>query len=177
MKFAFILCLFFIFALFAPDISQAFMGKAASPAVKAGEKALEKAGMPLMKKSTKEAIGGDSAKLAKAIGLAPKSGYQAHHIIPVECKSHPILNKIGFDLDQAANGIALPSRPGMSNLPVHRGYHAGYSNAVKRDLDAIPKNLSEAETVARVNGVMKKYRDLIESGKPLYDSGVPNAWR
>lgn len=146
--------------------------------LKAGEKVLGKEGAYLAKKGTKECIGGDSTKLAKALGITPKSGYQAHHIIPVECKSHRTLNKIGFDLDQPKNGIALPSRPGLSkDLPVHNGYHSSYSNAVKRDLDAIPADLSEAETAKRVNAVIRKYRKMIESGKPLYDTGAPNAWK
>lgn len=142
--------------------------------LKFGEKVLGKEVVPLAKKC----IGGDSTKLAKALGITPKSGYQAHHIIPVECKSHRTLNKIGFDLDQPKNGIALPSRPGLSkDLPVHNGYHSSYSSAVKRDLDAIPADLSEAETAKRVNAVIRKYRKMLESGKPLYDNGAPNAWK
>lgn len=157
-----------------------FAGPAAQtlkPAVKYGEKTLGKATKPFLTKGSKQCMGGDSTKLAKAIGIVPKNGYQAHHIIPMECKTHPVLNKIGFDLDQAANGIALPSRPGLSDLPLHRGYHSSYSAAVRRDLDAIPMNLSESATISRVNNVISKYKNMIKSGKSLYDEGAPDAWR
>lgn len=148
------------------------------PGIKIGEEILEKGGKQFVKKGAKECIGGDSTKLAKALGIIPKSGYQAHHIIPVECKTHRTLNKIGFNLDQPANGIALPSRPGLSkDLPVHNGFHSSYSAAVKRDLDAIPASLSEAETSKRVYGVIDKYKDMIKSGKSLYNNGAPDAWK
>ncbi|WP_419210061.1 AHH domain-containing protein, partial [Pseudomonas syringae] len=37
------------------------------------------------------------------------SGYQAQHLIPSELKRHPILEKVGIDLDDASNGIFLPA--------------------------------------------------------------------
>lgn len=130
------------------------------------------------KSGTKCTIGGNSRILAKNMGHVP-NGWQAHHIIPVECRSHPVLNKIGFDMDNNINGIALPSRPQMDPiLPVHRGYHAEYSRAVKRDLDKIPLELSEKETMKKVINVISKYRKKIESGQSLYNiEGAPNAWK
>ena len=55
--------------------------------------------------------GGDSTKLGKnmmeSMGL-PRgtncTGYQAQHIIPAEMANHPVLQRIGMDLDDASNG-------------------------------------------------------------------------
>lgn len=177
--------LFLAFVLFVGVPHDAWAGPSSTAikqGIKQGEKALGRdVGASLGKSGAKQCVGGDSAKLAKALGITPKSGYQAHHILPVECKTHPVLNKIHYDLDQAANGIALPGRPGLSDKPLHSGRHTAYSNAVRRDLDAIPLNLSEEETARRVNAVIAKYRNMINSGKSLYDKslyeGAPDAWR
>ncbi|WP_077071328.1 AHH domain-containing protein [Mailhella massiliensis] len=155
----------------------AFMGFF-KPVAKQLTKESDKITKPAIKKISKKTIGGDSRILAKNLKNVPQ-GYQAHHIIPVECKTHPVLNKIGFDMDDAVNGIALPGRPGMDpKLPVHRGYHSDYSQAVRRELDSIPENLSEAETRKRVLKIISKFRTEIESGQSLYrTNGAPNAWK
>lgn len=173
----FLWCFVFLFTalLLAGGDASAFIGQAAKPAVKQVEKQI---GKTLLKNETKHVIGGSSATLAKNLKNVP-SGFQAHHIIPVECKTHPALNKIGFNLDDAMNGIALPGRPGMDpKLPVHRGYHSDYSQSVRRELDKIPANLSEEATRSRVMGVISKFRTEIESGRSLYrTNGAPNAWK
>ena len=58
--------------------------------------------------------GGDSTKLGKnmmeSMGL-PRgtnwTGHQAQHIIPAEMANHPVLQRIGMDLDDASNGLFL----------------------------------------------------------------------
>lgn len=130
----------------------------------------------VIKGARKTAIGGDSRILASRIGT--KQGFQAHHILPVETKNHRTLNKIGFDMDCAENGILLPSAPGLHpTLPIHRGYHASYSHSVIRELDKIPSNMSEVETRSRVMQVLAKFRKEIESGKPLYESQGATGWK
>lgn len=115
----------------------------------------------------KRATGGSSAVLSARLGTP--AGWQAHHIIPVEAKGHRVLNRIGFDMDCVENGISLPGSPGRHpTLPVHRGYHAGYSREVIRELDAIPDTLSEAETRRRVMRIIDRHRRRIEAGTPLY---------
>lgn len=172
MQFVFIFCISLL--LLASNV-YAFMGQAAKPAVKQIEKQISKT---ILKNGSKHVIGGSSTTLAKNLKNIP-SGYQAHHIIPVECRTHPVLNKIGFNLDDAANGIALPGRPGLNpKLPVHRGYHSDYSQAVRRELDKIPANLSEEETRRRVMGIITKFKSEIESGRSLYrTNGAPDAWK
>ena len=63
-------------------------------------------------------VTGDSSKklgenLFRAMGLKPntsRKGYQAQHIIPKSLSKHPVLKKIGMDLDDASNGIFLRER-------------------------------------------------------------------
>lgn len=165
--------------LFTSSPVFAFWGQIVNPITHQIEKQATKGiAKQTTQKGVKHTIGGNSRILAKNMGNVPK-GWQAHHIIPVECKTHPVLNKIGFDMDDPINGIALPSRPQMDpTLPVHRGYHADYSRAVKRELDEIPLDLSEEETRKRVLKVISKFRKKIESGQSLYNTeGVPNGWK
>lgn len=71
------------------------------------------------------------------------SGYQAQHIIPAEMASHPVLQKIGMNLDDASNGIFLRVPDDMvSSMSRHRGYHSVYNEVVKRELDKIDVNQS-----------------------------------
>ncbi|MCF5505028.1 hypothetical protein GIV76_20835, partial [Pseudomonas syringae] len=63
-----------------------------------------------------QVTGGSSSKLGKNLnedmGRSRSdswSGYQAQHLIPSELKRHPILEKVGIDLDDASNGIFLPA--------------------------------------------------------------------
>lgn len=172
-KLFFYLCLFLaIFTLSTADV-YSFWGVAKKPVVEGIEHTVPH----LAGSGVKKATGGKSAVLAKRLGGIPKD-FQAHHIIPSDCISHPALNKVGFDLDQAINGIALPSRAGLSKLPYHRGFHASYNRAVMRDLDEIPKNLSEEETLKRILGIIEKHRKIINTpGTNLYNYGGRDAWK
>jgi hypothetical protein len=112
-------------------------------------------------------VGGNSAVLAARIGT-PK-GYAAHHLIPVSLKEHPILAKIGMDLDEIGNGISLPTLPGIDpKLPLHRGSHPAYTNYVKKKLDEIPDNLSPADIRRRINALQRELKGKLESGKQLH---------
>lgn len=92
--------------------------------------------------------GGSSEKLKgnlmQNMGLLKSTsskGYQAQHIIPHEMANHPILQKIGMDLDDASNGILLPIPKGnVSTLSRHRGYHSIYSEFVRKQLNKINPN-------------------------------------
>ncbi|WP_444930188.1 AHH domain-containing protein [Microbulbifer sp. SSSA002] len=71
------------------------------------------------------------------------TGYQAQHIIPSQLKSHPVLQKVGINLDEASNGIFLriPDE-GISPMARHRGFHSVYNQVVKNRLDSIDTNSS-----------------------------------
>ena len=99
------------------------------------------------------------------------SGYQAHHIIPRQLTSHPIIKKMGMDLDDSSNGIFLRI-PGndISTRSRHRGYHAVYSKFVKQELDRINVNASVHSLQIQVYALQLKLRHLQQSGLPMYES-------
>ncbi|TDL78041.1 hypothetical protein E2R53_18645 [Peribacillus frigoritolerans] len=52
-------------------------------------------------------------------------GYQAQHIIPKNLYNHPIIKKIGMEMDHSSNGIFLPiPHEEVSALSRHRGFHS-----------------------------------------------------
>jgi hypothetical protein len=129
-------------------------------------------------KNVAKTTGGSSTVLAYRIGISKMKNWAAHHIIPVELKSHRALNKIGMDMDEIENGIALPTMPGLDpNLPLHRGSHPSYTAAVKMALDKIPPDASIAETRRMVSEIQQNFRNKLISGTPLHTNyGAPDPW-
>ncbi|MEM6252864.1 MAG: SpvB/TcaC N-terminal domain-containing protein [Cyanobacteria bacterium P01_D01_bin.156] len=131
--------------------------------------------------------GGDSQKLKgnlnEAMGLNRSqntSGYQAHHLIPSNLKKHPVLNKVGIDLDDASNGIFLFSSKGkpedlVSARPRHTGAHPGFNQAVKESLDKLDINLPVQELQKDVVNLQNRLRDLINSGLPVRNKDARKA--
>ena len=124
--------------------------------------------------------GGDSQKLGKnmledmGVERSVKwgsSGYQAHHIIPKEFASHPVIKKIGMDMDDASNGIFLrkPS-DGINVKAVHYGNHEEYSRAVSKYLDSLDPNQSVEELESKVADLQQNLKKSLENGTPLYKS-------
>ncbi len=120
--------------------------------------------------------GGSSQKLGKnmmqAMGLSRRTkwtGYQAQHIIPVELRDHPVLKKIGFDLDHSSNGIFLRN-PGndVSASSRHKGYHAPYNRFVEKMLDHIDLNSSINLIQKEVKSLQNNLRKMQQSGIVLY---------
>ncbi|WP_244946726.1 AHH domain-containing protein, partial [Rummeliibacillus stabekisii] len=79
---------------------------------------------------------GDPTNLGKNLlekmGL-PRSaswkGYQAQHVIPSQLNKHPVIKKIGMDMNDSTNGIFLPiPSEDISGLSRHRGFHSVYNN-------------------------------------------------
>ncbi|SEQ43960.1 A nuclease family of the HNH/ENDO VII superfamily with conserved AHH [Lachnospiraceae bacterium RM5] len=96
-------------------------------------------------------------------------GYQAQHIIPAELKKHPILKKIGMNLDDASNGIFL--RIPSNNVSVktrHRGYHSVYNEFVKLELDKMNINDTSLNLQIQVRKLQNKLRKMQNSGMPIY---------
>jgi len=123
-------------------------------------------------------IGGSSSVLRHRIGCDSQKNYAAHHIIPLQLRNHRALKKIGMDMDEAANGIALPTKPGVDPvLPLHRGGHPLYTAAVKRELDKIPPNVSVSKTRELVSDIQSKFRERLEDGEPLHEKyGAKDPW-
>ena len=97
------------------------------------------------------------------------SGYQAHHIIPKEFADHPVIQKIGMDMDDASNGIFLRKpNDGVNVKSVHFGYHDEYSSAVSDYLDSLDPNESPEVLEKQVYDMQKSLKTSLENGVPLY---------
>jgi len=105
-----------------------------------------------------------------------RDGYQGHHVIPpsVADKSDLMLNaveKAGFDIDCAENGIFLPDNIlGDELLPSHRGNHPRYSNIaediLKHKWDELKKYGVQDDKLAllsAINDTVKYLREVIET--------------
>ncbi|MFU1719883.1 AHH domain-containing protein [Bacillus velezensis] len=120
--------------------------------------------------------GGSSTKLGKnmfeQMGLprsTKRTPYQAQHIIPKEFRSHPVLKKLGMDMDDASNGFFLRvPEDDISATSRHKGYHSVYSSFVRKKLDEIDVNQSVDAIEKQVYGLQQKLRELQEKGLPLY---------
>jgi len=122
--------------------------------------------------------GGDSTKLGKnmmeSMGF-PRgtkwTGYQAQHIIPAEMAEHPVLIKIGMDLDDASNGLFLRTpADDISAMSRHRGYHSTYNEFVKIQLDGMDINQNVDVLQKQIYDLQQDLKYLQQSGVPLYPS-------
>nr|WP_282035209.1 T7SS effector LXG polymorphic toxin [Metabacillus indicus] len=120
--------------------------------------------------------GGSSTKLGKNMfeemelpKTTKRTPYQAQHIIPKEFRSHPVLQKIGMDMDDASNGFFLrvPDAD-VSVTSRHKGYHSVYSNFVRGRLDEIDIRQDISIIEKQVFELQQKLRLLQEKGLPLY---------
>lgn len=125
--------------------------------------------------------GGDSQKLGKnmmqSMGLSRRTkwtGYQTQHIIPVALRTHPVLKKMGFDLDDISNGIFLREpTTAVSTISRHRGFHSTYNNFVKKKLDEININSSIHSLQNDVKCLQANLRKMLQSGIVIYpDQGA-----
>ncbi|WP_158229049.1 AHH domain-containing protein [Chitinimonas sp. BJB300] len=137
-----------------------------------------------------QVTGGSSSKLGKNLNEAMGrnrsdswTGYQAQHLLPSELKSHPILKKVGIDLDDASNGVFLPSsmaRPEgvVSGIPRHTGSHPNYTEAVRQSLNNMDVSLPVEELQRQVFDLQGKLRSVTESGMPVrnVDGAKTDVW-
>ncbi len=145
-----------------------------------GVRALAKVGPNKFRKfrDANKATGGSSIILAKRLGISSKKGWAAHHVIPVELKSHPALGKIRMNMDEIGNGIELPLKSGLHpKLPLHSGSHPEYTVAIRKELDNIPKKASISDTKRMIREIQEKFRGKIEKGAPLHKKyGASGQW-
>jgi len=96
-------------------------------------------------------------------------GYQAQHIIPAELADHPVLQKIGINLDHHTNGIFLrtPSTE-VSTLTRHFGYHAPYNKFARSQLDKLNLSSSSYELQREVKILQSNLRKMQSSGAVIY---------
>ena len=100
-------------------------------------------------------------------------GYQAQHIIPVEMHNHPVLQKIGMDMNDASNGMFLPEPNGdVHSLTTHKGYHAVYNKVCEEYLDKIYEKHGDDASVEAVEADVAKLqqglKSVLEDGVPIY---------
>ena len=124
--------------------------------------------------------GGDSQKLGRnmlaEMGVPQNlkwgaSGYQAHHIIPKEMSNHPVIQKIGMNMDDASNGIFLRKpNDGVNTKSIHYGNHGEYTKAVKNFLDSLDPNESVEALDGKVADLQESLRASLEDGVPIYKS-------
>ncbi|MCG2574848.1 AHH domain-containing protein [Acinetobacter sp. ME22] len=97
------------------------------------------------------------------------SGYQAQHILPSQMRSHPVIQKIGMDFDNAQNGIFLRiPDDGISPMARHQGFHSVYNQVVRQRLDAMDINQSVGQLEKQVFTLQQQLRGLQQNGLPLY---------
>lgn len=137
-----------------------------------------------------QVTGGSSSKLGKnlneAMGRSRSdswSGYQAQHLIPSELKRHPILEKVGIDLDDASNGIFLPSSGAkpeglVSSMPRHTGSHPNYTEAVRQSLNDMDGSLPIDQLQKQVYDLQVELRNVTKSGMPVrnVDGAKTDVW-
>ncbi|MGH0796952.1 AHH domain-containing protein [Bacillus mycoides] len=120
--------------------------------------------------------GGSSTKLGKNMfkemrlpRSTKRSPYQAQHIIPAEFNEHPVIEKIGMDMDHASNGffLRIPDEY-VSSTSRHQGYHAVYSDFVEKKLNEIDLSQDISTIEKQVFELQQKLRVLQENGLPLY---------
>ena len=117
--------------------------------------------------------------MMESMGL-PRSttwaGHQAHHIIPVQLMNHPALEKIGYNIDEAANGIFLRTLDDkVSAMSRHQGNHHGYTDAVRDALDKINLNNSPDDIAKEVSRIQEAARRGLQNGTPIRSKDMFNS--
>lgn len=101
-----------------------------------------------------------------------RGNYQAQHIIPVQvAKAHPIIKKIGMEIDHANNGIFLRVPDNSTSVNSrHLGFHSTYNKFVSSQLDKIDINRPVKQIIHEVYHLQQNLTRLLRSGLPMYPS-------
>lgn len=115
----------------------------------------------------------DQSRIKEIIQKKQMSGYEAQHIIPVQMKDHPVIKKIGMDMNHEQNGIFLPKPDGrMHSLSTHKGFHSIYNEVVGIYLDDIHSRLGENADVDDLSFEVYKLqlalRSSLRGSIPIY---------
>jgi len=102
------------------------------------------------------------AQLRKVLGLAVGNLNQAHHIIPLNLQTNPIVQKAAtsgnaFHMNEALNGIPL-------STAVHNGSHAHYDGLILDKLILFEKtnpNATPSQCYNKVNEIISQIRTAI----------------
>jgi len=91
-----------------------------------------------------------------------------HHVIPKQFKSHPIIEKVKYDIHASENIIMLPREIGnlRENRVTHRGNHKRYNEYVGNVLDSMENtDITEPE--------FKKFVDFLKDGCRFRPQDIP----
>ena len=102
------------------------------------------------------------AQLRKVLGLAVGNLSQAHHIIPLNLQTNPIVQKAAksgnaFHLNEALNGIPL-------STAIHSGSHGHYDNLIFQKLKLFAEanpNATPSQCYNKVNEIISQIRTAI----------------
>lgn len=119
-------------------------------------------------------------------GVAARSEFQLHHLLPVSVfghshfsKSFKMLELDGFDPRYySVNGLALPATEraaSFSKLPMHRGPHRRYNELVALRVAAILSELerrncsqhARSEAIGRLNLLICTLRRMLTGDRPF----------
>jgi len=103
------------------------------------------------------------------------TGWQAHHVIPWALREHPLVKRLGMNINHGHNGVPLPETSG-GNLSVHFGSHSEYTKAFKVFLDRMRKaNLQNDKLSELLAESVERTRQVLISGLPKLrkDSELP----
>ena len=109
------------------------------------------------------------AKLRAALGTC-RPNEQAHHVIPLELRSHPVVKlaeKNGFDFNGAANGYCLPEKVHSTSHPVYTGDVRDELDAIQRAVGAKDWGKVEPRLDQLVKSLKRKLYRVKQSGKRL----------
>jgi hypothetical protein len=92
-----------------------------------------------------------------------------HHVIPAQFKSHPIVEKVNYDIHASENIIMMP-RDIIGNLRTnrhtHRGGHKAYNRYVGEVLDSM-------ETMETPEPEFRKFVDFLKIGCRFRPQDIP----
>jgi hypothetical protein len=115
---------------------------------------------------------GSRTQLRKVLGLAVGDARQAHHLIPWERSTHPVVQKAAksgnaFHMNEALNGIPRPSN-------LHLTGHSTYNTKIRQILDGLDPNASVDEAYDYVSGLANHIRTLIDNNPTLNSGQIAN---
>ncbi len=114
------------------------------------------------------------------LSTADADGWQAHHIMPVQLRNHPVLKRIGFRFDQDPIAMLLPKRHGLDDkLSRHDGSHPLYTEALRQELNKMKSSWSISKTRRAVGKLVDRARIGIEAGRPVRntDGSTVEEWQ
>ena len=102
------------------------------------------------------------ATLRKVLGMGVGNANQAHHIIPLNLQTNPIIQKAAksesaFHMNEALNGIPL-------STAVHNGSHAHYDGLILsklQDFSRVNPNATPNQCYTQVNNIINQIRTVI----------------